>query len=426
MYAAGVFTLGGFEKIVEFNCGHPDYVCFAPSGYNGDFGLPGTEADRKNAMGARPDGTPYVWPQNVVPSRIYIGRKGYNAQGELANDFLSRNGLAYGQLFGFAANETNGTFVDAFSKVNAPGTTIAGAVYPIDWQWDGEVKHFVNDGSWAFQHLTADRFPSWNWCGRDCAGQKTEHVSPDPYGRPRYVQGSTAGHFGIYSVEGITSLLDSGIPTKIPATYTLLQGEQDITAQIMLGGKGIKANGETQTTMSDTYTVAEDGTITDSAKVTFEDVDGLEWLASSDSTEGCLVIQEDGDNNFGERTFLTKVETDGTPMTFYFLAQSSGDDNTRNKAGVSVPPGTAGQGIFHEFSGVADASGITAKNADGSWMVQAQDGYAKRQADTSRPFNDKLFVVGLQAHSLTGGVISAFRGDRGGQNYLVRPKLPMA
>lgn len=28
-YAAGVFTLGGFEKIVEINCGHTDYVCFS-------------------------------------------------------------------------------------------------------------------------------------------------------------------------------------------------------------------------------------------------------------------------------------------------------------------------------------------------------------------------------------------------------------
>ena len=51
-YATGVFTLGGFEKIVEFNCGHPDYVCFAPSGYNGNFGVDKTaEATRKNALG---------------------------------------------------------------------------------------------------------------------------------------------------------------------------------------------------------------------------------------------------------------------------------------------------------------------------------------------------------------------------------------
>ena len=106
MYAVGVFTLGGFEKIVEVNCGHPDYVCFSPSGYNGAFSLSDTSAEamRKNAMGKRPDGTDYVFPQNVCPARLWIGKKGYNAKGEAANDFLSRNGLAYGKVYGFATD----------------------------------------------------------------------------------------------------------------------------------------------------------------------------------------------------------------------------------------------------------------------------------------------------------------------------------
>jgi hypothetical protein len=375
-------------------------------------------------MGLRPDGTPYIWTQNVVPSRIYIGWKGYNAKGEMANDFLSRNGLAYGQLFGFATNETNGTFVDEFSKVNPPGTTLNGAFYPIDWRWDGEVRTFFEDGAWAYQHLTADGMPFWNSCGRDCAGSKTEHNSPDPYGGPRFVHGSTAGHISMFDLTGITELLAEGMPTKIPATYMLLQGEQDITEQIMLGGKGIKSNGETQKLMSDDYTVAEDGTITDSAKVTFEDVDGLEWIATSDSENGYLIIQEDGSNDFGERTFISKVETDGTPMTFYFLAQSGGDDNTRIKAGVAVPPGTHGRATAHEFSGICDASGITVKSG-GSFVVPAMDGYAKRQADMTVPINEKTIVFGLQAHTITSGVVGAFRGDRGGQNYLMRPNLPM-
>ena len=120
MYAVGVFTLGGFEKIVEVNCGHPDYVCFSPSGYNarrprprdgsarnidaprpaaGNFGT--SDPTNKSALGARPDGSPYVWPKYVVPNRLYVG-KGFNAQGQPASDFLSRNGLAYGQVYGFA------------------------------------------------------------------------------------------------------------------------------------------------------------------------------------------------------------------------------------------------------------------------------------------------------------------------------------
>ena len=64
--------------------------------------------------------------------------------------------------------------------------------------------------------------------------------------------------------------LSSGFPTSIPSVYTNLQGEVDVTSQIMLGGKGMKANGEPQLTNSDSYKVNADGSITDSAKVTFE------------------------------------------------------------------------------------------------------------------------------------------------------------
>ena len=104
--------------------------------------------------------------------------------------------------------------------------------------------------------------------GRDgTSGKKTEHNSPDPYGGARFMQTSTAGYFGIYDFSGFD--LSSGFPSKIPATYTNLQGEVDVTAQIELGGKGMKANGEPQLTNSDTYRVEADGSIYDSAKATF-------------------------------------------------------------------------------------------------------------------------------------------------------------
>jgi hypothetical protein len=133
-YAAGVFTLGGFEKIVEFNCGHASYVCFSPSGYNGNFGVSGTvDAARKNAMGLRPDGTSYVFPKYVVPSRVYVGLKGRNAQGQPATDFLSRNGLAYGKVYGFATDvtqTTGGRFQEDWHRnVAVNGDTVAGGFY---------------------------------------------------------------------------------------------------------------------------------------------------------------------------------------------------------------------------------------------------------------------------------------------------------
>merc|ERR1712167_205496 len=118
--------------------------------------------------------------------------------------------------------------------------------------------------------------------------------------------------------------------------------------------------------------------------------------------------QEDGGNDFGERTFISKVEV-GTPMTYYFIAMSGGDDNTRMQNYVSVPAGSAGSPNTHEFSGVIDLSGMLAKDASGSYIAKAGDG------------SSKIIAFGLQAHSINKGVIAALRGDRGGQIYAYTP-----
>ena len=39
-------------------------------------------------------------------------------------------------------------------------------------------------------------------------------------------------------------------------------------------------------------------------------------------------------------------------------------------------------------------------------------------------FNDKMIVLGLQAHNHWGGLISYFNADRGGQAYAYKPELP--
>jgi hypothetical protein len=80
-YAVGAFSLGGFEKIVELNPQHKDYVIFSIAGYNGEFGNSFPLA-AKNAMGTRDDGTNYLWPENVHPARIYVGVKGKMEDGK--------------------------------------------------------------------------------------------------------------------------------------------------------------------------------------------------------------------------------------------------------------------------------------------------------------------------------------------------------
>jgi hypothetical protein len=142
-YAVGAFGMGGYEKIVENNCGVAAYVCFAISGYNGNFGANTALAARKNTIsGNRVDGTPWVYAQNIVPARVYVGVKGYTQAGVAcagACTWLQKNGLEHGKVYGFAAPIATadrdawhkGNFRQAWEFQEAP--VIAGAAATAGW-----------------------------------------------------------------------------------------------------------------------------------------------------------------------------------------------------------------------------------------------------------------------------------------------------
>jgi hypothetical protein len=190
IHAAGVFTNGGFEKIYEINSQHPDYVMFGVSGYNGDFGTNTVETlAKRNELYPRMDGTPYVWTENIHPYRIYVGIKGLREDGTAApaTDFLARNGLKYGQMYGFAINmasdgPTLGQFRDAFHSnpaTNTNGKTVPGKWIAQPWRWDGTVKNFEHDGSWDYQDPTGvPGYTWWNAKSLTEGGLKCEHGSP--------------------------------------------------------------------------------------------------------------------------------------------------------------------------------------------------------------------------------------------------------
>lgn len=422
-YAVGAFGMGGFEKIVEVNCGHADYVCFSISGYNGNFGSDAKagQVTRKNAAGARDDGTDYVYPQNIVPSRLYVGVKGYKADCTTADTsgFLEKNGLACGRVYGFAAPAATEDR-DPWHKGNFRNGTndsVDGYFAQTQWQWDGTVKNFEFDQAWDFQNppkkedasgaSTTHKF--WNAEGINEDGKKTEHNSPDPRGGNRYIQGSTAGYMGIYDFTGVTTTLNGltapALPTSIAATYTIVEGESKISDRVDLGGKGKRADGNYQSHMRDSS----------ADKNTFEDIDGLEWIAAADNKD-YIIIQEDGGNKYGERMLIAELPAAGVMPEYKFIAQAGGSSNTRTKAGVSVPAGTATAETARasEFSGVADLSGILKSGT-------AVGGYARRQADATVAIEDKYIAVGLQHHSASKGVIDAFNLDRGGQVYIYQP-----
>lgn len=114
---------------------------------------------------------------------------------------------------------------------------------------------------------------------------------------------------------------------------------------------------------------------------------------------------------------IAELPAEGVMPEYKFIAQAGGDSNSRTKAGVSVPAGTATAETARasEFSGVADLSGILKSGT-------ALGGYARRQADATVAIEDKYIVVGLQHHSASKGVISDFNLDRGGQVYIYQPE----
>lgn len=84
-------------------------------------------------------------------------------------------------------------------------------------------------------------------------------------------------------------------------------------------------------------------------------------------------------------------------------------------ASVGIPETASDASGSHEFSGIIDVSGMLMKDAGGSFAIPAGDGHAKRRAELQVPLEEKLVVLGLQAHNYHSGVVEAFEADRGGE-----------
>jgi hypothetical protein len=294
---------------------------------------------------------------------------------------------------------------------------VQGRFYPIEWTWTGQVQSFEYDGSWDFQDKPkngADGFHFWTAAGPDASGAKTEHISPTLDGRSAYIQTSTAGYFGEYNLdlESALNALDKDFPDMIGSEYYMFQGETSVKDLIDLGGNGVRADGKLNNMMYDKKD-----------KETFEDIDGFDLIEAVEGSFG--IIFEDGKNIFGERSFIVNLDkAEGVDLSYKFMAQSGGNNNTRAVKGVSVPRNTWTKATGHEFSGTIDLSGMLVKDTNGDFVLTpGASGEAKRTAEKTVSIDDKLIVAGLQAHTYSNGVIEAFGADRGGQWLLYRPSL---
>lgn len=381
-----------------------------------------------------------------------------------ADDFLARNGLRYGKVYGFATDmnamaDAQALFRDAYHRCRENGSKVAGKFVAIDWQWDGVAKNFRHDGAWAFQDAVpgydyeGSMMMWWNSGGYNGGGSKTEHNSPDTRpGVSGFIQGSTAGYYGHYYLHDLFEALDASgdFPHEIDSTYYVYQGENDITGQIHLGGEGLY-----NSDVAVCYNNADATKNCDkdySVKNTFEDIDGLEVIAAAEGL--FVVIQEDSGNDQGERMFISSAlehEMDGHEIQYYFMAQSGGKFNTRMSSLVGIPA-TANDGASsHEFSGVIDLSGMLKKGdrrklkgkggkggkggkekkagkggketAEDMFTIMSGDGAGKRMAELEVPINEKLIALGLQAHDHHAGVVQTFKADRGGQLMVYQPHI---
>ena len=421
LHATGAFGAGGFQKIVEFGCGTEGYVCFAISGYNGNFGYKkakeGLLARRKEVEPLRSDGTEWVYPQHIVPARVYIGLKGYKADGTPCGDdceFLERNGLAHGRVYGFAVPESTAdrdTWHVGRDRTRPPAG-LSGVFAPTMWQWDGEVKNFEHDQAWDFQEPPMGMFgyKFWTALGRDTGGEKLEHVSADPRGNPRFIQGSTGGYVGMYGLKNLTGILDNleegELPVGIIAEYELIEGRVSIKDRVELGGEGRRSDGGVQDEVMD---------LSGEAKDWLAAPQGLEWIAAGGNRD-FVMVQEDANNIYGERSFIFELPSFGMAPTYYFLAQAGGEKNTRALNNVCVPAGNAMAAHSAEFHGSVDMSG--------SLNQLQMGGKARREAEAMVPINQKLIAVGLTQHMCDEGIIKAFGLDNGGQIYAFKPMLP--
>jgi hypothetical protein len=166
-------TLGqtGYEKIMPINPQHPDYVVMVLAGYNHDL--------------------------EPAPLKIYVGVKGKDWNGEeLAADaperdqFLARNGLLYGKIYGVAAAmdtfadlgidapSVNDKMMEAYMSNPDAAAEFPVAFAPTSYQWGGWDNPVAVGETEMARWLDADEQPEGHMFL--VGDSKTEHPAVDP------------------------------------------------------------------------------------------------------------------------------------------------------------------------------------------------------------------------------------------------------
>ena len=424
-YTVPALGQGGYEKILPINSGHEDYVVLVVAGYNLE-----------------------VEPS---PMKIYIGRKGVDANGNpLSEDaserdqFLGSNGLLYGQLYGMALDEETLASLgieeidaDAFmldeyaTDADAPDNFSA-QYMPTSYQWDGfdtpenanetEVFLWEQDGDTLEDGtVEANEQPEgYTFFNGD---SKTEHpaVDPDP-NQHRYVQNLTvpSAQLGIDFIDIANELENNdadgnGLPDYLSADVTRTVAGVDGELTLETGGEGDGHIGPNN----------PDGTLTHATHLEVEEArmdqpDGLQWIKASDGDY--LIVDEDSGNDYGERKYVLPIDDETLQLeeegTGYFLASAGGELNPRATAEVSAIPDTFTRATSSEFSGSWNVTHLVQTKEDGNFYTQEEiAGTGTQEIIEQYPLHEQTLIGVVQHRGESSGIVEERQADQGGQIF---------
>ncbi len=410
-YSVPAMGQTGYEKIMPVNPQHSDYVVMVMSGYNHD--------EEPGAV------------------KIYVGIKGLDADGSpIAADanardqFLARNGLLHGKLYGMAvansdyaalgidAIDTSEKMLDAYMTNAAASDSFEAKFVPTSYQW----------GGWNSPVAVKDtEMKLWGAADEQPAGHtyfvgdtKVEHPMVDPStDHTRFVYNMT-NKGGLLSITLPDLALELGLaggalPAYISAEAVRTVAAVDGAMTLEVGDKGVKHGGES------THATWEDG------RAQIVAPDGGYWVQASDAD--VLIIDEDSGNDLGERKLAVVLD----PATMkpmeeakgYFLAMAGGGASPRAAAGATAMAGAIDKPRTSEFSGSWSLTGLLSKKADGSFYTMDElAGSGLQDVAGSVPLNEQLLMGVVQHRTASGGQVAAVQADRGGQIFMFKLNLP--
>ena len=424
-YTVPALGQGGYEKLLPINSGQEDYVVLVVAGYNLE-----------------------VEP---APMKIYIGKKGVDAQGnplsEDASDrdsFLGRNGLLYGQLYGMAAaNETladlgieeidaDAFMLDEYAVDEDAPENFSVRYTPTSYQWDGfdtpenanetEVFLWEQDGDTLKDGtVEANEQPEgYTYFNGD---SKTEHPAVDPNPtKHRYIQNLTvpSAQLGIDFVDIANELENNdadgnGLPDYLSADVTRILSGADGALTLETGGKGDGHIGPNN----------PDGTLTHETHLEVDEArmdqpDGLQWIKTSQGDY--LIVDEDSGNDYGERKYILPIDSETLQLreegTGYFLASAGGELNPRAIAEVSAIPDTFTRATSSEFSGSWNVTHLVQTKEDGSFYNQEEiAGTGAQEIIEQFSLNEQTLIGVVQHRGESSGIVEQRQADQGGQIF---------